>query len=56
MKLWFGFAVFVWVLCGAIGAWRLDDLDLAHWKTIALGPITLVHAFNEHPVTTPGPY
>ena len=52
MKLWFGFAVFVWLLCGLAGAWMLGDLD--DWKTIARGPITLVRAFNEDPVTYPG--
>ena len=53
MKLWVGFGVFVWLLCGAIGAWMKDDLDSDHWKLIAKGPITMVHAINEHPVTIP---
>jgi hypothetical protein len=55
MKLFLGFVIFFWLLCGLIGAWRLDDLDVDHWKTIARGPISLVHAFNEKPVTYPGP-
>jgi hypothetical protein len=33
----------------------LDELDSAHWKAIAKGPITLADAFNEKPVTYPGP-
>lgn len=54
MKLWFGFAVFFWLICGLGGAWWLDELDADHWKTIARGPITLARAFNENPVTYPG--
>jgi hypothetical protein len=53
MKLWVGFGVFVWLLCGAVGAWMKDDLQLDQWQVIAKGPITLVHAINEHPVTIP---
>lgn len=52
MKLFFGVAVFVWLLCGAIGAWMLDDLDTRHWETIAKGPITLVKAFKDAPPKT----
>jgi len=55
MKLFVGFAVFFWLICGLVGAWRLDELDADHWKTIAKGPITLVHAINDRPVTYPGP-
>ena len=51
MKLFVGVAVFVWLLCGAIGAWMLDDLDADHWDMIAKGPITLVKAFNDAPPT-----
>jgi len=46
--------VLIWFLCGAAGAWMLDDLDTAHWKTIARGPITLMKAVQEDPVTVPG--
>jgi hypothetical protein len=46
--------VLVWFLCGVAGAWMLDDLDSDHWKTIARGPITLVKAINENPVSVPG--
>ena len=55
MKAFFVFAVFVWILCGFIGAWRLEGLGDLHFKTIARGPISLVHAFNDDPVTYPGP-
>jgi hypothetical protein len=53
MKLWVGFAVFMWLLSGLIGAWVLDDLDVDHWKMIAKGPMTLIKAVNEHPVSIP---
>lgn len=55
MKLAVGITLFLWLLCGAIGAWMLDDLDTAHWKKIARGPITLADALNEHPVTLQEP-
>ena len=37
MKLLVGIILFIWVLCGLVGAWRLDDLDLDHWQAIARG-------------------
>lgn len=52
MKLVVGVAVFFWIICGAIGAWMLGDLDARHWETIAKGPITLVKAFNKAPPKT----
>jgi len=55
MKMFVGFALFFWFLCGFIGAWMLDGRHNIHWKAIARGPITLVHAFNENPLTLPGP-
>ena len=55
MKLAFGVLVFIWIICGAVGAWMLGDLDSAHWKTIAKGPFTLARGFSEDPVTYPGP-
>jgi len=55
MKFAFGFLVFIWVLCGAIGAWWTDDLDAHHWKKIAWGPFTLAKAYNDYPPTYPGP-
>jgi hypothetical protein len=55
MKLALGIAVFFWLLCGLIGAWRIEGRHDMHLKTIARGPISLVKAFNEYPVTYPGP-
>ena len=55
MKLAVGIALFLWLLCGMVGAWMLDELNSHHLKTIAYGPITLADALNEHPVTFPGP-
>ena len=52
MKLFVGVALFIWLVCGLLGAWMLDDLDAAHWKTVAKGPITLVKAFNDAPPQT----
>jgi len=53
MKFFVGLAVFLWLICGAIGAWMKDDLQLDQWEMIAKGPITLIKAINEHPVTIP---
>lgn len=53
MKFAVGIVLFLWLLCGLIGARMLGDLDADHWKMIARGPITLGHALNEHPVTYP---
>jgi len=55
MKLAVIIAVALWLLCGVGGAWRLDELDRDHWKAIARGPITLAKAFDEDPVSYPGP-
>jgi hypothetical protein len=46
--------VFIWLLCGMVGAWMLGDLDRQHWKSIARGPITLAKAVNEDPARVPG--
>lgn len=54
MKFAIAFIVVVWLICGVVGAWMLDELDLEHWKTIARGPITLVNAEKDNPVTIPG--
>ena len=51
MKLAIGTALSLWLLCGVIGAWMLDDLNSGHAKMIAYGPITLAQALSEHPVT-----
>ena len=55
MKLAVGITLSLWLLCGLIGAWMLDDLDADHWKKIARGPITLAIALQDHPVTLSGP-
>lgn len=55
MKWAIGVVLLIWLLCGVIGAWRLDDLDANHWKMIARGPLTMARAFNENPVSYPGP-
>ena len=55
MKFLIAFLVVLWLICGVAGAWWLDKLDLDHWKSIARGPLTLVEAFSENPVTYPGP-
>lgn len=55
MKLTLAVLVSVWFICGLGGAWRLDELDIAHWRDVARGPITLAEAFNENPVNYPGP-
>ena len=54
MKLAVGIPLFIWLLCGLIGAWMLDDLNARHWKKIVAGPITLAHAVKDRPVTFPG--
>ena len=52
MKVWIGFAIFLWLLCGfAAGLW-LGDMRA---KTLAKGPISLARAYNENPPSYPGP-
>jgi hypothetical protein len=55
MKLAVGVLVLLWLICGFAGAWMLEGGNNLHFKSIARGPITLVKAFNEKPVTYPGP-
>ena len=55
MKYAVAFVVFVWLLCGLIGAWWLDDLKPQYWLVIAKGPISLARAYNESPPSYPGP-
>jgi hypothetical protein len=52
VKAFFCIALFIWVLCGVVGAWWLGEM---HVQEIALGPLTLAKAFNDVPVTYPGP-
>jgi hypothetical protein len=54
MKLFVILAIFIWLVCGFLGAWMLEGADM-HLKTIVRGPISLVKGFNENPVTYPGP-
>ena len=55
MKLFVFFALFIWLLCGFVGtAWEHGFSNM-HFKSIAKGPITLVHAINNNPVSYPGP-
>jgi hypothetical protein len=54
MKLAVGIFIIIWLLCGLAGAWMMGETGI-HWKTIAKGPITLVKAFKEDPVSYPGP-
>ena len=53
MKMAIGFALFFWLVCGVIGAWWLDELDVRHWKIVALGPITFAHSLQDKPVNIP---
>ncbi len=55
MKLAVGITLSLWLLCGAVGAWMLDDLDADHWKKVAWGPITLADALDRRPVAIPSP-
>ena len=52
MKLVFYVALVFWLICGFVGAFWEGDFAA---KTIARGPLTLVEAINEDPVTYPGP-
>lgn len=53
MKFAIGIILFIWLLCGVIGAWMLDQFDADHWDVIAKGPISLAQAVGEHPVHIP---
>jgi hypothetical protein len=55
VKAGIGFIVALWLICGLVGAWWMDDLDTDHWKDVAKGPITLAAAYNEDPPEYPGP-
>jgi len=56
MKLAVGVLLFLWLLCGLIGAWMmLDEDEELGLKAVAGGPITLIKAVNEtEPVKYPG--
>lgn len=53
MKLFFGLAIFLWLMCGAVGAWMLGELNSRHWDVIAKGPITLIKAIQDAPSPYP---
>lgn len=53
MKLLLVVGIIFWSVCGFAGEWMLDGLGDMQWKGIARGPLTLVEAFNEDPVTIP---
>lgn len=53
MKYAVGLFVFLWIMSGAVGAWVMGDLDRQHWDMVARGPLTLVRAINDNPVTIP---
>jgi len=53
VKLIVAVAVFAWLLCGVAGDWMLEGSGELHWKKVAKGPITLIQAFREKPVTFP---
>jgi hypothetical protein len=55
MKWFVGFVLVVWLLCGLAGAWILDGPGHMRFKTIAKGPISLAKAYNDNPVSYPGP-
>lgn len=52
MKLFIYVALFFWLLCGFVGAFWDNDFRAV---TIARGPLSLVEAINEDPVSYPGP-
>ena len=52
MKLLIIILAIIWFSCGLVGGWWLGDM---HLKKVGLGPITLVKAFDDQPVTYPGP-
>jgi hypothetical protein len=52
MKLLVVIAASIWLICGLVGAWWLDEF---HLRQIARGPITLAKALDDKPVSYPGP-
>jgi hypothetical protein len=55
VKFFVTFAIILWLICGVGGSAWEDGFGNMHFKKIAKGPITLVHAINNNPVTYPGP-
>ena len=54
MKLFLGFMVMLWLISGLAGAYMLEGSRM-HWKTVAKGPISLVHGYNSASRWDPGP-
>jgi len=52
MKWAIGIILGLWLLCGFIGAHWLGSTS---WKNVLRGPITLARAYDENPVSYPGP-
>lgn len=52
MKWAIGFLAFFWAGCGLLGA---NWLGNHHWQTIARGPMSLAKAYNDNPISYPGP-
>jgi hypothetical protein len=52
MKLFIGFVLAFWLICGFIGAPWLGDMSA---RNIVRGPISLAKAYNENPASYPGP-
>jgi hypothetical protein len=53
MKLLLTVMMIFWVICGFAGECMLDGIGDLRWKGVARGPLTLVEAFNDDPVTLP---
>ena len=53
MKLVVVVVIAFWLLCGIAGDWMLEGSDGLHWKRVARGPVILIEAFREKPVTYP---
>ena len=44
--------VLSWLICGAAGAWMLEGRSM-HFRTVALGPISLLKGFKDTPPSNP---
>jgi hypothetical protein len=52
LKWIFWIFVFLWLCCGFGAAHILGDHS---WQTIGWGPVSLAKAYNDNPVSYPGP-
>ena len=55
MKWAVGFLVFIWLVCGLLGAMWLDELEPQYWRVSPKGRVTLARAYNENPSSYPRP-